>query len=103
MASVWYQAILISLNIKYQILNLYLPKPKKYVSLNLSYNKVMLLKETIIGNERAGEILEKGFKSDKLSHAYLFTGPEHLGKKTLALNFCRLLLQDGSTALRDNG
>jgi len=52
----------------------------------------MILKETIIGNERAAEILEKGYKSDKLSHAYLFTGPDHLGKKTLALNFCRLLL-----------
>jgi DNA polymerase-3 subunit delta' len=63
----------------------------------------MLLKETIIGNERAAEILEKGYKSGKLSHAYLFTGPEHLGKKTLALNFCKILLQDGSTALRDNG
>jgi len=52
----------------------------------------MLLKETIIGNERAAEILEKGYESGKLSHAYLFTGPEHLGKKTLALNFCRMLL-----------
>lgn len=53
----------------------------------------MLLKETIIGNERAAEILEKGYKSGKLSHAYLFTGPEHLGKKTLALSFCKMLLQ----------
>ena len=53
----------------------------------------MSLKETIIGNERATEILERGFQSNKLSHAYLFTGPDHLGKKTLALNFCKLLLQ----------
>ncbi len=63
----------------------------------------MLLKETIIGNERAGEILEKGFKSDKLSHAYLFTGPEHLGKKTLALNFCRMLLQKTPQLCGDYG
>ncbi len=55
-------------------------------------SKAMLLKKTIIGNERAAQILEKGYESGKLSHAYLFTGPEHLGKKTLALNFCRILL-----------
>ena len=66
-------------------------------------SKAMLLKKTIIGNERAAQILEKGYKSGKLSHAYLFTGPEHFGKKTLALNFCELLLQNGSTAPRDNG
>ena len=63
----------------------------------------MLLKKTIIGNERAAQILEKGYQSGKLSHAYLFTGPEHFGKKTLALSFCELLLQNGSTAPRDNG
>jgi len=54
----------------------------------------MLLKETIIGNERAAQILEKGYQSGKLSHAYLFTGPEHLGKKTLVLSFCKMLLQN---------
>ena len=63
----------------------------------------MLLKETIIGNERAAEILEKGYRSEKLSHAYLFTGPEHLGKKTLALSFCKLLLQKAPQLCGDNG
>jgi len=63
----------------------------------------MLLKETIIGNERVAEILEKGYKSDKLSHAYLFTGPEHLGKKTLALNFCGMLLQKAPQLCEDYG
>ena len=63
----------------------------------------MPLKETIIGNERAVEILEKGYKSGKLSHAYLFTGPEHLGKKTLALNFCRMLLQKAPQLCGDYG
>lgn len=62
----------------------------------------MLLKETIIGNERAAEILEKGYKSGKLSHAYLFTGPEHLGKRTLALNFCKLLLNDSREDIQNN-
>jgi len=63
----------------------------------------MLLKKTIIGNEKATQILEKSYQSGKLSHAYLFTGPEHLGKKTLALNFCKILLQNDSTTLQDNG
>jgi len=52
------------------------------------------LKETIIGNERVADVLEKSYKSGKLAHAYLFEGPEHMGKKTLALNFCRLILED---------
>ena len=63
----------------------------------------MLLKETIIGNERAASILEKGYQSDKLSHAYLFTGPDHLGKKTLALNFCKMLLQEAPQLCGDYG
>jgi DNA polymerase-3 subunit delta' len=62
----------------------------------------MLLKKTIIGNEKAAEILEKGYQSGKLSHAYLFTGPEHLGKKTLALNFCRMLLNDNRENIQNN-
>jgi len=57
----------------------------------------MPLKKAIIGNERVAEMLEKSYNSDKLSHAYLFEGPDHIGKKTLALAFCKLLLQNGST------
>ena len=65
-------------------------------------SKAMFLKETIIGNEKAAEILEKGYQSGKLSHAYLFTGPEHLGKKTLALNFCKMLLSDNREDIQNN-
>jgi DNA polymerase-3 subunit delta' len=65
-------------------------------------SKAMFLKETIIGNERAAQILEKGYKSGKLSHAYLFTGPEHLGKKTLALSFCKMLLNDNREDIQNN-
>ncbi len=56
----------------------------------------MSLKKAIIGNERIAEMLGKSYKSGKLSHAYLFEGPDHIGKKTLALAFCKLLLQNGS-------
>ncbi len=56
----------------------------------------MPLKKAIIGNERIAEMLGKSYKLGKLSHAYLFEGPDHIGKKTLALAFCKLLLQNGS-------
>ncbi len=62
----------------------------------------MFLKDTIIGNERIAEMLEKNYKADKLSHAYLFEGPEHIGKKILALAFCRLLLDDNKKNILEN-
>ena len=54
--------------------------------------KTMFLKETIIGNERAIRILERSRKNGKLAHAYLFEGPDYLGKKKLALGFGGLIL-----------
>ena len=62
----------------------------------------MSFKKTIIGNERIAEMLEKNYKTKKLSHAYLFEGPEHIGKKTLALGFCKLLLDDGKENILEN-
>ncbi len=62
----------------------------------------MLLKETIIGNGRIADILEKSYNSGKLAHAYLFEGSEHIGKKTLALNFCKLVLGDSGDAIQNN-
>ncbi|MCK4592251.1 hypothetical protein KAT63_02285 [Candidatus Parcubacteria bacterium] len=53
--------------------------------------------DAIIGNEQIVNMLERSYKLGKLSHAYLFDGPEHIGKKTLALAFCKLILQNGST------
>lgn len=52
----------------------------------------MALKGTIIGNDRICRILDRSYASGKLAHAYLFDGPDHVGKKTLALNFCRMIL-----------
>ena len=62
----------------------------------------MSLKNTIIGNERIAEMLEKGYRTDKLSHAYLFEGPEHIGKRTLALEFCGLLLDNSKKNILEN-
>lgn len=40
-----------------------------------------------IGNKKAVNILQKGIRNDMLSHAYLFSGPEQVGKFTLAKLF----------------
>lgn len=54
----------------------------------------------VIGHEPIIEFLEKSIINKKLSHAYLFIGPEHVGKSLIAENFiCSLQceqLQDKS-------
>ncbi|MBL7155218.1 MAG: hypothetical protein ISS88_01810 [Candidatus Portnoybacteria bacterium] len=45
----------------------------------------------IIGHQRILEFLKKCVKNKRLAHAYLFTGSSHLGKKTVALEFIRML------------
>ncbi len=62
----------------------------------------MSLKETIIGNARIGEILERSHRTGKLAHAYLFSGPEHIGKRTLALHLGRLILNDDAGDIEKN-
>ncbi len=62
----------------------------------------MSLKETIIGNEKVADMLEKSYRLNRLSHAYLFEGPEHIGKRTLALNFCKLVLDDPREDIKKN-
>jgi len=44
-----------------------------------------------IGHSSQWEFLKKSFKSDNLAHAYLFSGREYLGKKTVALEFLKLI------------
>lgn len=41
----------------------------------------------IIGHQRQIEILKAGLKSGRLHHAYLFWGPEGIGKKSAAFSF----------------
>ncbi len=49
----------------------------------------------IVGHERAVSLLDHSLKSEKLPHAYLFVGPKHVGKMTLALNLAQALNCDG--------
>lgn len=62
----------------------------------------MSLKDTIIGNAKIADGLEKNYQTDKLAHAYLFEGSKHLGKKTLALHFCELLLNSKEKNISKN-
>ncbi|MBM4462447.1 MAG: DNA polymerase III subunit delta' [Chloroflexi bacterium] len=43
----------------------------------------------IIGQSRATTLLERSIKAGQLSHAYLFVGPPHVGKFTLALGLAQ--------------
>jgi DNA polymerase-3 subunit delta' len=46
----------------------------------------------LIGHEWAVELLQRNAAQNRLRHAYLFTGPEGVGKRTLVGEFARLLL-----------
>ena len=50
----------------------------KYRSANLS---------EIVGQQHIVEVLKNAVKSDKISHAYLFTGPHGIGKTSIARIF----------------
>ncbi len=45
----------------------------------------------VIGNRHAQTLLERAALTDTVSHAYLLTGPEAIGKTTMALAFATLL------------
>ncbi len=53
----------------------------------------------VIGQENIVRILENEIKSDKIAHAYLFTGPRGLGKTTLS----RLVAKSVNCLNRKNG
>lgn len=46
----------------------------------------------IVGHQKIRQIIQNQIKNDKLSHAYLFFGPDGIGKKMVALEFSRALL-----------
>lgn len=46
----------------------------------------------VIGHNWAVELLQRDRAQDRVRHAYLFTGPAGVGKRTLALQFVRALL-----------
>jgi len=45
----------------------------------------------IVGHKIQREFLKKSFESSRISHAYLFSGVDGLGKKTVALEFVRMI------------
>lgn len=45
----------------------------------------------VIGHKKQWEFLKKKFELNQLSHAYLFTGAKEIGKKTLAIEFAKLI------------
>src|SRR5262249_51857529 len=45
----------------------------------------------LIGQERAASILLRALRQDRVSHAYLFAGPEGAGKTTAATLFAQAL------------
>ncbi len=45
----------------------------------------------IIGHQPILDFLKKSIHNKRLAHAYLFTGSAHLGKKTVALEFIKML------------
>jgi len=53
--------------------------------------------DSIIGHERQKEILRQALKNRRIAHAYLFEGPDGVGKRLVALALARALLcQDGT-------
>lgn len=51
----------------------------------------MLGWQTIIGHEWAVQLLASAIDHGRVGHAYLITGPEHIGKTTLARTFAQAL------------
>ena len=53
--------------------------------------------DSIIGHDRQKTILRQALKNQRVAHAYLFEGPEGIGKRLMALALARTLLcQDGT-------
>ena len=49
----------------------------------------------IVGHEHAINTLRRALVAQRVRHAYLFTGPEHIGKALLAQRFAQTLLCTG--------
>jgi len=45
----------------------------------------------IIGQKKAISLLQRSLETESLAHAYLFTGPAHVGKMTLAVNLAQAI------------
>ena len=45
----------------------------------------------IIGHQKVLDYLQKSVAKDRVSHGYLFWGPEKIGKKKVAIDFAKTL------------
>jgi DNA polymerase-3 subunit delta' len=59
--------------------------------------------ENIVGHRWAVEMLTRGLVNDRLGHAYLITGPDQVGKTTLARTFAQALNCEATVAERPCG
>lgn len=50
----------------------------------------------VIGHERAKAMLQTAISRGRVAHAYLFHGPDRIGKRLLAIRFAQALLCDGA-------
>jgi len=57
----------------------------------------------LIGHQKQWEFLRKSAELGRFSHAYLFTGPEKVGKKTVAIEWISLLFAQSSINLDNRG
>jgi DNA polymerase-3 subunit delta' len=57
--------------------------------------------ELIIGHERQKDILRRAVSADRLAHAYLFEGPEGIGKRLMALALVRAIFCENGNGCGD--
>lgn len=55
----------------------------------------------IVGHQKQRAMLWRAIEKNNLSHAYIFSGPEGVGKKTVAVSFAKTLLHDPTSALSE--
>jgi len=55
----------------------------------------------LVGHQKQWQFLKNSYQVGKLSHAYLFSGPKAIGKKSLAIEFVKFLnCQAGESSLK---
>jgi DNA polymerase III subunit delta' len=57
----------------------------------------------VVGHEWAVDLLRESIAHGRVGHAYLFTGPRHVGKTTLAVHFAQALNCDAEKGARPCG